>query len=387
MPPRAYVGTVAMAPSVVRGPTRFVTGVQRLCRADLDARELLRAFAEYLDRTLPSDRVLLLRTDPMTVLPTDGFARALPGTLCKPFWDNELLEDDYNKFVELARGPIAATLLDATGGELSRSRRYRTAYRGLDVGDELRVAFTAKDGSCWGVGQLIRSAGARFDAAERAAFAEAAPVVAGALRARFALAGTADRAEDGPALVILDAAGRVRSITPGAREWLAELVDGSATGMEPIPEPVYLVAAHARRAGGDDGADGADAGAPACVQVRTRHRGWVHLHASRLEGADAADGSVAVVMTQAQAPDLMPLFALGYRLTPREQDVLRFLARGMSTAEITRQLDISHYTVRDHVKALFAKVGVRSRAELVARIFARHYFERLEADVERPDAH
>jgi DNA-binding CsgD family transcriptional regulator len=371
---------VTTAPSTGRRTTRVLAGVERLCHADLDARGLLHALAEHLDRTVPSDRLLVLRTDPATVLPTDGVARALPTTLCKPFWDNELLEDDYNKFAQLARGEIAATLLDVTAGEPTRSRRYVTTYRDLGVGDELRVAFTAKDGSCWGVAQLIRSQGASFDRAERDALAEVAPVIAGALRARFALGAPADGVPDGPAVVILDEAGRIRSVTAGAREWLAELVSGSATGMEPVAEPVYLVAARARaaRPGG--------ATEPACVQVRTEHRGWLHLHATLLEGPDAADGSVAVVMTTAQAPDLMPVFALGYRLTPREQDVLRFLARGMNTAEITRQLGISAHTVRDHVKSLFAKVGVRSRTELLARIFARHYFERLEADVERPDA-
>lgn len=63
--------------------------------------------------------------------------------------------------------------------------------------------------------------------------------------------------------------------------------------------------------------------------------------------------------------------------------MLRFLARGMTTAEITGQLGISPHTVRDHIKALFGKVGVRSRAELLARIFAEHYFDRLEANLDR----
>ncbi|HWD46022.1 MAG TPA: LuxR family transcriptional regulator, partial [Actinomycetota bacterium] len=34
---------------------------------------------------------------------------------------------------------------------------------------------------------------------------------------------------------------------------------------------------------------------------------------------------------------------------------------------------LSAHTVRDHVKAVFAKVGVSSRGELVARLFADHY--------------
>lgn len=316
---------------------------------------------------------MLLRTDPTTVLPVDGLTEAMPPELCRPFWDNEILESDYNSFAELARAGTAATLVAATGGEPARSRRFVTTYRGLGVGDELRVAFTARDRSCWGIGQLLRT-GAVFAPAERDAVAGVASVVADALRARSGPGDlVAARPGDGPALVIIDAAGRVRSSSAGAPEWLDELGYGSATGMLPVPEPVYVIAARARSA----------ANGPACAQVRTARRGWLHLHATRLEGPGTADGSVAVVLSPVPAVGLMPLLALVYHLTSREQQVLRFLAGGKSTAEIARELGISSYTVRDHIKALFGKVGVRSRAELVARIFARHYFERLETDVDR----
>ncbi|MQA86974.1 MAG: LuxR family transcriptional regulator [Streptosporangiales bacterium] len=369
---------MALAASLLRSAGRFQAGVEQLCRADMDARALLRAFSSHLRATVPSDRLLLLRTDPTTVLPTDGLVEALPPALCKPFWDNELLEGDYNKFVELARGEVAATLLEATGGELSRSRRYATMYRELGVGDELRVSFTARDGSCWGIAQLIRGEGTAFSAAERDLLAGAAPLMASALRARLALGPpAASRQEGGPALMILDKAGEILSTTAEAREWLAELARGSATGMAPVPEPVYLVAGRARAARAGINTE------PACAQVRTVTRGWLHLHATCLDGPEAPGDSIAVIMTPAQAPDLMPLLALGYRLTRREQEVLQFLARGMSTAEITQRLGISSHTVRDHVKSLFGKVGVRSRAELVARIFAEHYYDRLEADVDR----
>jgi DNA-binding CsgD family transcriptional regulator len=52
---------------------------------------------------------------------------------------------------------------------------------------------------------------------------------------------------------------------------------------------------------------------------------------------------------------------------------LQLVARGLSTAEISEAFHISSNTVQDHLKSIFEKVGVRSRRELVGRLFARHY--------------
>lgn len=57
----------------------------------------------------------------------------------------------------------------------------------------------------------------------------------------------------------------------------------------------------------------------------------------------------------------MPPLALGYGLTPPGQEMLGFWPRGMITAEMTQHLSISPHSVRDHIKALFGKSGVRSR--------------------------
>ena len=58
-------------------------------------------------------------------------------------------------------------------------------------------------------------------------------------------------------------------------------------------------------------------------------------------------------------------------LTPRELDVLRFLADGASTEHVAAELLISKATVRSHVKSLLAKLGVHSRVEAVS-LFLRH---------------
>jgi DNA-binding CsgD family transcriptional regulator len=54
------------------------------------------------------------------------------------------------------------------------------------------------------------------------------------------------------------------------------------------------------------------------------------------------------------------------RLSTREREVARALAGGASNEELARALSIRLYTAKDHVRAVFAKLGVSSRLELVA---------------------
>ena len=55
------------------------------------------------------------------------------------------------------------------------------------------------------------------------------------------------------------------------------------------------------------------------------------------------------------------------QLTPREEEILRLLAKGGRSKEIADQLDISPGTVNNHVRHIYEKLHVRSRAEAVAR--------------------
>lgn len=55
-------------------------------------------------------------------------------------------------------------------------------------------------------------------------------------------------------------------------------------------------------------------------------------------------------------------------LSPREQEVARMVARGYPNKTIAAVLDISCWTVNTHLRRIFAKLGVRSRAAMVAQV-------------------
>jgi DNA-binding CsgD family transcriptional regulator len=55
-------------------------------------------------------------------------------------------------------------------------------------------------------------------------------------------------------------------------------------------------------------------------------------------------------------------------LSARESDVLGLLTSGLDTKQIATRLFLSEHTASDHVKALLAKTGARTRQVLLARV-------------------
>jgi DNA-binding CsgD family transcriptional regulator len=59
-------------------------------------------------------------------------------------------------------------------------------------------------------------------------------------------------------------------------------------------------------------------------------------------------------------------------LTPREQEIVRMVAKGYPNKTIAGFLNISTWTVGTHLRRIFAKLGVASRAAMIARIMEEH---------------
>ena len=58
-------------------------------------------------------------------------------------------------------------------------------------------------------------------------------------------------------------------------------------------------------------------------------------------------------------------------LSPREHEIVRMVAQGYPNKTIAAVLDISSWTVGTHLRRIFAKLGVGSRAAMVARLLER----------------
>ncbi len=87
---------------------------------------------------------------------------------------------------------------------------------------------------------------------------------------------------------------------------------------------------------------------------------------SAAAGQSTVDGELQRRLVEAAARSTPPRVKEAEGLTARETEVLRLIAAGLSNTEIARTLVVSEATVKTHVNHLFAKAGLRDRAQAVA---------------------
>ena len=355
--------------------------VEVVARAGLDIDSFLGEAVESLQRAVPHVAACLATVDPSTELLTG--TRKYGDLQGRDSHDHEWGLIEYGTieettFTELSRAGIRAAGVHAvTNGDVSESQRMRDFMQpNFGYRDELRVVF--RDGtSVWGGAALFRDPeSGPFEREEIDFVGSLSAVFAAGVRtgmlARLATAGPPPAAA-GPAVLIVGADDQVRQTSLGAEERLAELESPThnAQWTGPITS---LVAAARRYARGETTV-------PPRSRVRSRSGMWLVLHATPLMGPEGASGDVVVTIEEARPPEIVPLVVAAFDLTQRERDVTQLVLQGVDTKEIAATMHVSAYTVQDHLKSVFDKADVRSRRELISRIYFDQYVPRMGSEL------
>lgn len=314
---------------------------------------------DSIRRRVSFDYYAFLLTDPVTTVGCSPVA-AVPDVAALP----DLIRLKYLTAINRWTGLPAigcATLQHATAGRPERSLVWREQLAGHGVVDVLSVVFVDRYG-CWGFLDLWRLA-THFTEHEVAALAMARAAITSRLRALQAASFTSAEPalrRRGPGALVLSADLEVRAQTPQTHDWLATLVPAES-GRGVVPAGAYNVAAQllANHARVDDH--------PAMARVHLDGGAWLTLRADRLAGKeDALDGDIAVTIEPSSGSERREMFSHAYGLTPREDQLLRYLADGADTRAVATLMSITELTVQDHLKTIFTKTNTGSRREVLA---------------------
>ena len=144
-------------------------------------------------------------------------------------------------------------------------------------------------------------------------------------------------------VVLVDDRGRIAWRSPQAALWLNSMDGDAAQGRLPLAINAALL---------DDSA--AVVGSQGGAQLSVRNMGRVGI------------GETMLLFEQRTANAAMPSRLTNAALTPRETEVLSWLAKGKTNRDIGDILGMSHRTVNKHLEHIFEKLGVETRAAAAA---------------------
>lgn len=349
---------------------RFRARIQDAASTAPDSEAFREEVLDAIHANVPFDATCLGGTDPYVLAPTSlttrGYddPRAYAMAVELEYGDAE----SPDSFESMVRSRVRTrTLREASGDQVRSTRRFADLLAPYGLHDEMRLVFRGSDGLVWGICSMSRRGQRRFDVEEEALLGSVVSEIGDGLRAML-FRDSVNRlrvGSEGPAIAVIGPDNEFDSATPAAMEYFERLAWG-AVGL-PVPvAPAAAVASQLRASGRQH----------LMVRTRTRDGEWLVIRAGRL---DAEHPLRRVVMTveRAQPPELVSLMAAAHGLTRRECQVLLLSLRGASRDEMATTLFISPYTVQDHLKNIFAKVGVNSRRALVARLVNTEYLPRV----------
>jgi DNA-binding CsgD family transcriptional regulator len=345
-----------------RAERETLRSIKRVCYAGLDSLTLRQEVGRRAAAIVPTEACGLAATDPETGLFTHGWIDGIPDRLIQEYMET-FYPDEVTALLDLA--------VSGETTSLNIYEPYRDQLRAYGLERGAHAVFCS-EGEMWGAWCAHRESTSRpFDERELRFMRAAAPHVGYGLRyAALMEAATASEPagySSAPGVVVLDARGRIILTSGPATSQLEDLAN---VGLAP-DSPSYAVASVLTRLRAAHAAP--DGSLRAAIRAQGRSGRWYTLHGSLAEPDSSGDSAAVIVIEPAGPRETAISLSYRYGLSPREREVLRLVIRGESTKRIANRLDLSAYTVQDHLDHACEKVGVRGRKALLAKLFFDGY--------------
>ncbi|WP_168703360.1 helix-turn-helix transcriptional regulator [Gordonia paraffinivorans] len=357
--------------------------VEVVAHAGLGLDEFFAETVESLRRAVPVDAACVATFDAKTQMLTS--ARKYGDLLGQDERDPDFGLLEYGGCEPSSYRELASRKCDAVGmnlltrGQVKRSERMsQLMIPEYCFHDEARLSIRDGDRLWAGIAMFRSGAGCRpFDEDEIGFLASLSRTLAHGVRIGLLSSVVTEpvvtepgtSVMHGPAVLIIDRDNEIVQMSAGSEERIDDLAAGpnSASAVN----PVFGLIGAARRYGAGE------TDVPPRLRVRGKSGMWLVINASPLSSADGRVGEVVVTIEEARPPEIIPLVVEAFGLTTRERDVTQMVLQIVATKDIAAALHVSAYTVQDHLKSIFDKAGVRSRRELIARVYFDQYANRL----------
>lgn len=337
--------------------------IKAACYRGLGSAELLAHLGDRLGRILRADATCMLQLDPATALPVYAVSQGWAEEDHRPLIEHALLRSpaaDPGLLVEQRRRAVDVEALIPPDRPYYRDPYFVHHLLPRGYRHELQTVCAAA-----GRGRALltvtrRETSGRFEPRHRRFLDALAPHVAAGMHAATVRESLGAPVAPSTGLILLNEQGKVELANAVGERWLSM---PDRPGQPGRLWALHVLASLLARSLTPEGAQQVPEITVADPTTGALHR----LRAERATAAGAEHRLIILIEPCRWADDPQALLRLG--LTPREAEITLGFLRGAAPPTIARENGVSRHTVAQHLRSVFAKLGVSSRHELVARLY------------------